>query len=100
MLAVTAAVFESAVILGVFLGTVYAMMALGIVASFRINRVVNLGIPGIAVSLSIDRPWHESAEEITNTEATSGRSAHAPRGRASSAAICWSRRRRRRPRAG
>lgn len=46
---VTAAVFESAVILGIFLGTVYAMMALGIVASFRINRVVNLGIPGIAV---------------------------------------------------
>ena len=49
VVAVTAAVFESAVILGVFLGTVYAMMALGIVASFRINRVVNLGIPGIAV---------------------------------------------------
>ena len=46
---VTAAVFKSAVILGIFLGTVYAMMALGIVASFRINRVVNLGIPGIAV---------------------------------------------------
>lgn len=46
---VTAAVFESAVILGIFLGTVYALMALGIVASFRINRVVNLGIPGIAV---------------------------------------------------
>jgi branched-chain amino acid transport system permease protein len=49
VVAVTAAVFESAVILGIFLGTVYAMMALGIVASFRINRVVNLGIPGIAV---------------------------------------------------
>ena len=46
---VTGEVFESAVILGIFLGTVYAMMALGIVASFRINRVVNLGIPGIAV---------------------------------------------------
>lgn len=46
---VTMEVFESAVILGVFLGTVYAMMALGIVASFRINRVVNLGIPGLAV---------------------------------------------------
>jgi branched-chain amino acid transport system permease protein len=49
VVAVTAEVFTSAVILGVFLGTVYAMMALGIVASFRINRVVNLGIPGIAV---------------------------------------------------
>src|SRR4028119_1470906 len=24
-----------------------------------------IGVPGIAVSLSIDRPWHESAEEIT-----------------------------------
>jgi branched-subunit amino acid ABC-type transport system permease component len=46
---VTAAVFESAVIIGIFTGTIYAMMALGIVASFRINRVVNLGIPGIAV---------------------------------------------------
>jgi len=36
-------------IIGIFTGTIYAMMALGIVASFRINRVVNLGIPGIAV---------------------------------------------------
>src|SRR5918998_316326 len=24
-----------------------------------------IGVPGIAVSLSIDRPWHESAEELT-----------------------------------
>jgi branched-subunit amino acid ABC-type transport system permease component len=46
---VTGAVFESAVIIGIFLGTVYALMALGLVASFRINRVVNLGIPGLAV---------------------------------------------------
>jgi branched-chain amino acid transport system permease protein len=46
---VTASVFESAVIIGIFTGTIYAMMALGIVASFRINRVVNLGIPGLAV---------------------------------------------------
>jgi branched-chain amino acid transport system permease protein len=46
---VTASVFESAVIIGVFTGTIYAMMALGLVASFRINRVVNLGIPGLAV---------------------------------------------------
>jgi branched-subunit amino acid ABC-type transport system permease component len=49
VIGVTAAVFESAVIIGIFTGTIYAMMALGIVASFRINRVVNLGIPGIAV---------------------------------------------------
>ncbi len=46
---VSAAVFESAVIIGIFTGTIYAMMALGLVASFRINRVVNLGIPGLAV---------------------------------------------------
>jgi branched-subunit amino acid ABC-type transport system permease component len=49
VIGVTAAVFESAVIIGIFTGTIYAMMALGIVASFRINRVVNLGIPGLAV---------------------------------------------------
>jgi branched-chain amino acid transport system permease protein len=42
-------VFISALALGVFKGTIYAMMALGLVASFRINRVVNLGIPGLAV---------------------------------------------------
>jgi len=46
---VSASVFESAVIIGIFTGTIYAMMALGLVASFRINRVVNLGIPGLAV---------------------------------------------------
>ncbi|HEY4410351.1 MAG TPA: branched-chain amino acid ABC transporter permease [Acidimicrobiia bacterium] len=46
---VAADVFESAVIIGIFTGTIYAMMALGIVASFRINRVVNLAIPGLAV---------------------------------------------------
>lgn len=46
---VTGSVFESAVIIGIFTGTIYAMMALGMVASFRINRVVNLGIPGMAV---------------------------------------------------
>ena len=50
MLAVfTMPVFISALVLGVFKGTIYAMMALGLVASFRINRVVNLGIPGLAV---------------------------------------------------
>ncbi|MDQ1565836.1 MAG: branched-chain amino acid transport system permease protein [Actinomycetota bacterium] len=46
---VTISIFESAVVIGVFTGTIYALMALGMVASFRINRVVNLGIPGIAV---------------------------------------------------
>ena len=50
MLAVfTMPVFISALVLGIFKGTIYAMMALGLVASFRINRVVNLGIPGLAV---------------------------------------------------
>src|SRR5581483_3566006 len=38
----------SALIIGVFLGTVYALMALGMVASYRISRVVNLGQAGIA----------------------------------------------------
>lgn len=42
-------IFLSALTLGVFKGTIYAVMALGLVASFRINRVVNLGIPGLAV---------------------------------------------------
>ena len=51
MLAVfTMDVFISALVIGVLVkGTLYAMMALGLVASFRINRVVNLGIPGLAV---------------------------------------------------
>ncbi|MGH9000716.1 MAG: branched-chain amino acid ABC transporter permease [Acidimicrobiia bacterium] len=50
MLAVfTTSIFISALVLGVFKGTIYAIMALGMVASSRINRVVNLGIPGLAV---------------------------------------------------
>ncbi|MGH8974763.1 MAG: hypothetical protein ACRD0C_16370, partial [Acidimicrobiia bacterium] len=49
LVAVTSQVFLSAIIIGIFKGTIYAVMALGMVASFRINRVVNLGIAGIAV---------------------------------------------------
>jgi len=41
-------VFASAAVIGLFLGTIYALMALGMVASYRINRVVNLGQAGIA----------------------------------------------------
>jgi branched-chain amino acid transport system permease protein len=41
-------VFASAAIIGVFLGTIYALMALGMVAAYRINRVVNLGQAGMA----------------------------------------------------
>lgn len=46
--AVESDVLVSAIIIGVFKGTIYAVMALGMVASFRINRVVNLGIAGLA----------------------------------------------------
>jgi branched-subunit amino acid ABC-type transport system permease component len=49
VLAVSGNVVESSLIIGIFTGTIYALMALGMVASFRINRVVNLGIPGLAV---------------------------------------------------
>jgi branched-chain amino acid transport system permease protein len=41
-------VFLSALVIGLFLGTIYATMALGLVASYRISRVVNLGLPGVA----------------------------------------------------
>jgi branched-chain amino acid transport system permease protein len=46
---VTAKIFVSALIIGVFLGTVYAIVGLGMVAAFRINRVVNLAQAGTAV---------------------------------------------------
>ena len=49
LVAVTSQVFLSAIIIGIFKGTIYAVMALGMVASCRINRVGNLGIAGIAV---------------------------------------------------
>jgi branched-chain amino acid transport system permease protein len=42
------ALFVSALIIGVFLGTIYGLMAFGIVASYRISRVVNLGQAGVA----------------------------------------------------
>ena len=38
----------SALIVGVFLGTIYGLMAFGMVASYRISRVVNLGQAGVA----------------------------------------------------
>ena len=41
-------VFASAAVIGLFLGTIYALMALGMVAAYRINRVVNLGQAGMA----------------------------------------------------
>ena len=42
------ALFVSALIIGVFLGTIYGLMAFGMVASYRISRVVNLGQAGVA----------------------------------------------------
>ncbi len=42
------ALFISALIIGVFLGTIYGLMAFGMVASYRISRVINLGQAGIA----------------------------------------------------
>jgi branched-chain amino acid transport system permease protein len=41
-------VFLSALVVGLFLGTIYATMALGLVAPYRISRVVNLSLPGVA----------------------------------------------------
>lgn len=42
------ALFISALIIGVSLGTIYGLMAFGMVASYRISKVVNLGQAGIA----------------------------------------------------
>jgi len=42
------ALFISALIVGVSLGTIYGLMAFGMVASYRISKVVNLGQAGIA----------------------------------------------------
>lgn len=42
------ALFVSALIIGVFLGTIYGLMAFGMVASYRISKVINLGQAGIA----------------------------------------------------
>lgn len=49
VVAVAMPVLLSALIIGVFKGMIYAIMAMGLVASFRISRVVNLGVAGIAV---------------------------------------------------
>lgn len=38
----------SALVIGVFLGTIYGLMSFGLVASYRISRVVNLGQAGLA----------------------------------------------------
>lgn len=42
------ALFVSALILGVTLGTIYALMAFGMVACYRISAVVNMGQAGVA----------------------------------------------------
>jgi branched-subunit amino acid ABC-type transport system permease component len=42
------AILVSALIIGGFLGTIYGLMAFGMVASYRISRVVNLGQAGVA----------------------------------------------------
>lgn len=41
-------VLISAVVIGIFQGAIYDVMALGLVASYRISRVINLGQAGIA----------------------------------------------------
>ncbi len=40
--------FVSALVIGLTLGTIYGLMAFGMVASYRISRVINLGQAGIA----------------------------------------------------
>lgn len=40
--------FISALVIGISLGTIYGLMAFGLVASYRISKVVNLGQAGIA----------------------------------------------------
>jgi len=42
------ALFLSALVIGVTLGTIYGLMAFGMVASYRISGVVNLGQAGVA----------------------------------------------------
>ena len=45
----------SALIIGVTLGTIYGLMAFGMVASYRISGVVNLGQAGVAHSSQLGR---------------------------------------------
>src|SRR5262245_41859542 len=40
--------FYSALIIGLSMGTTYGLMAFGLVASYRVSRVVNLGQAGVA----------------------------------------------------
>ena len=48
--------FVSALIIGVTLGTIYGLMAFGVVACYRISRVVNFGQAGVA-ALSASLYW-------------------------------------------
>jgi branched-chain amino acid transport system permease protein len=50
------ALFLSALIIGITLGTIYGLMAFGVVACYRISRVVNLAQAGIA-ALSASLYW-------------------------------------------
>ncbi len=54
------ALFVSALILGVTLGTIYGLMAFGMVASYRISGVVNLGQAGIAALSAAVYWWMEA----------------------------------------
>jgi branched-chain amino acid transport system permease protein len=53
-------ILVSALIIGLFLGTIYGIMALGMVASYRINRVVNLGQAGLAAGGAMVYWWMTS----------------------------------------
>lgn len=54
------ALFVSALILGVTLGTIYGLMAFGMVASYRISGVINLGQAGIAAFCAALYWWMET----------------------------------------
>jgi branched-chain amino acid transport system permease protein len=54
------ALFVSALILGLTLGTIYGLMAFGMVASYRISGVVNLGQAGIAAFCAALYWWMET----------------------------------------
>jgi len=51
------AIFLSALVVGVSLGTIYGLMAFGLVASYRISKVVNLGAAGIAAVCACTYWW-------------------------------------------
>ncbi len=54
------ALFISALILGATLGTIYGLMAFGMVAAYRISGVVNLGQAGIAAVCAALYWWMET----------------------------------------